>query len=82
MEKTKLSSKRIHAPQARDNSATNGTISRTPECLRPIRGAHSSFIHASEWAGRTQLCNFSNYVFKKTIQYKYCNSILIIITFY
>lgn len=54
MEKTKLSSKRIHAPQARDNSATNGTISRTPECLRPIRGAHSSFIHASEWAVHSQ----------------------------
>ncbi|XP_047365220.1 meiosis regulator and mRNA stability factor 1 isoform X1 [Vespa velutina] len=58
VEKTKLSSKRIHAPQARDNSAANGTISRTPECLRPIRGAHNSFIHASEWAVHSQTNTF------------------------
>ncbi|XP_046838954.1 meiosis regulator and mRNA stability factor 1 isoform X1 [Vespa crabro] len=58
VEKTKLSSKRIHAPQARDNNAANGTISRTPECLRPIRGAHNSFIHASEWAVHSQTNTF------------------------
>ncbi|XP_014599312.1 PREDICTED: meiosis arrest female protein 1 isoform X1 [Polistes canadensis] len=57
-EKTKLSSKRIHAPQARDSSASNSTISRTPECLRPIKGGHSSFIHASEWAVHSQTNTF------------------------
>ncbi|XP_043489751.1 meiosis regulator and mRNA stability factor 1 isoform X1 [Polistes fuscatus] len=57
-EKTKLSSKRIHAPQARDSSASNSTISRTPECLRPIKGGHNSFIHASEWAVHSQTNTF------------------------
>ncbi|KAK2576438.1 hypothetical protein KPH14_005771 [Odynerus spinipes] len=60
VEKTKLSSKRIHIPQVRDNTTTNGTVSRTPEGLRPIRGAHNSFIHSSEWTVHSQANSFKH----------------------
>lgn len=58
VEKTKLSSKRIHVPQVRDNNVANSTVSRTPEGLRPIRGTHNSFVHSSEWAVHSHANSF------------------------
>ncbi|XP_078035098.1 meiosis regulator and mRNA stability factor 1-like protein isoform X2 [Augochlora pura] len=50
----KLLSRRIHIPQARDNTVTNNVSSRTPESLRRIRGTHNSFVQSSEWTGPRQ----------------------------
>ncbi|XP_031832959.1 meiosis regulator and mRNA stability factor 1-like protein isoform X2 [Nomia melanderi] len=54
VEKTKLLSRRIHIPQARDNTVTNNVSSRTPEGLRRIRVTHHSFVQPSEWTGPRQ----------------------------
>ncbi|XP_033336634.2 meiosis regulator and mRNA stability factor 1-like protein isoform X2 [Megalopta genalis] len=50
----KLLSRRIHIPQARDNTITNNVSSRTPESLRRMRGAHNSFVQSTEWTGPRQ----------------------------
>ncbi|XP_076293611.1 meiosis regulator and mRNA stability factor 1-like protein [Lasioglossum baleicum] len=50
----KLLSRRIHIPQARDNTATSNVSSRTPEGLRRIRGTHNSFVQPPEWTGSRQ----------------------------
>ncbi|XP_043257610.1 meiosis regulator and mRNA stability factor 1 [Colletes gigas] len=54
VEKTKVLSRRLHIPQARDNTATNNVASRTPESLRCIRGTCTSFVQPPEWAGSRQ----------------------------
>lgn len=54
MEKSKITGKRAHVSQVRDN---NGVTSRTPEGLRRIRGTHGSFAYASEWLGSRQSHN-------------------------
>lgn len=60
MEKQKLG-KRMHVSQVRDNNVSSTAISRTPEGLRRVRGAHSSFVHTSEWIGGRQLAVPPNY---------------------
>ncbi|XP_072760485.1 meiosis regulator and mRNA stability factor 1 isoform X2 [Anoplolepis gracilipes] len=57
VEKSKISGKRAHVSQVRDNSIPIGVTSRTPEGLRRIRGTHGSFAYASEWVGARQSYN-------------------------
>lgn len=54
MEKTKVLSRRIHIPQARDNGVVNNIASRTSEGLRRIRGTHTSYVQPPEWTGSRQ----------------------------
>ena len=54
VEKTKVLSRRIHIPQSRDSAAANNAVSRTPENVRRIRGAHNSFVQPPEWTGPRQ----------------------------
>ncbi|KZC11840.1 Meiosis arrest female protein 1 [Dufourea novaeangliae] len=54
VEKTKVLSRRIHIPQARDNTISNNVSSRTPEGLRRVRGIHNSFVQPPEWSGVRQ----------------------------
>ncbi|CAK9817150.1 Meiosis regulator and mRNA stability factor 1 [Anthophora quadrimaculata] len=54
VEKTKVLSRRIHIPQARDNGVTNNVASRNPESLRRIRGTYASYVQPSEWTGSRQ----------------------------
>lgn len=51
MEKTKVLSRRIHIPQARDNGVVNDVAPRTSEALRCIRGTHT-YVQPSEWTGQ------------------------------
>ena len=51
-EKAKALGKRVHIPQVCDNAILDGLNSRTPEGLRRIRGAHSSFIQPPEFSGQ------------------------------
>lgn len=57
VEKSKISGKRAHISQVRDNNVAIGVTSRTPEGLRRIRGTHGSFAYASEWIGGRQSYN-------------------------
>ncbi|XP_070163124.1 meiosis regulator and mRNA stability factor 1 isoform X2 [Polyergus mexicanus] len=58
LEKSKISGKRAHISQVRDNNVANvGITSRTPEGLRRIRGTHGSLAYASEWVGGRQSYN-------------------------
>lgn len=57
VEKSKISGKRAHVSQVRDNNVAIGVTSRTPEGLRRIRGTHGSFAYASEWLGSRQSHN-------------------------
>lgn len=51
VEKTKVLSRRIHIPQARDNGVVNDVAPRTSEALRCIRGTHT-YVQPSEWTGQ------------------------------
>ncbi|XP_076241468.1 meiosis regulator and mRNA stability factor 1-like protein [Calliopsis andreniformis] len=51
VEKTKMLSRRIHIPQARDNAAQNNITSRTSDNVRRMRGA---FVQPPEWSGSRQ----------------------------
>ena len=52
MEKTKVLSRRIHIPQARDN-VNNNVASRNSEGLRRMRGTHTSLVQP-EWTSTRQ----------------------------
>lgn len=54
MEKTKVLSRRIHIPQARENGVVNNNTSRNSESLRRIRGTQTSFVQPPEWTGPRQ----------------------------
>ncbi|GAB1869017.1 Meiosis regulator and mRNA stability factor 1 [Camponotus japonicus] len=57
VEKSKITGKRAHVSQVRDNNVAIGVTSRTPEGLRRIRGTHGSFTYTSEWLGSRQSHN-------------------------
>ncbi|XP_033320589.1 meiosis regulator and mRNA stability factor 1 isoform X3 [Bombus bifarius] len=54
VEKTKVLSRRIHIPQARENGVVNNNTSRNSEGLRRIRGTQTSFVQPPEWTGPRQ----------------------------
>ncbi|XP_076763661.1 meiosis regulator and mRNA stability factor 1-like protein isoform X1 [Xylocopa sonorina] len=54
VEKTKVLSRRIHIPQARDNGVVNNAASRIPDGLRRTRGTHIAYVQPSERAGSRQ----------------------------
>lgn len=52
-EKAKVAlGKRVHIPQVCDNLIPDGIHNRTPDGLRRIRGAHSSFPQPSEFGAQ------------------------------